>query len=85
MNATSDEVLYNNKVWRIRYSFVDSTKSCPVFYNEGRQVCHAVLSCLCKDNNKGSCDDLVRISIMVQKIFILTQSHITIDEPWYYC
>ena len=30
------------------YSFVDNTKSCQVFYNEGRQVCHADLSCLCK-------------------------------------
>ena len=50
------------------------------FYNEGRQVWHAVLSCLCKDN-KGSCDDLVRINVIVQKNCILTQSHITIDAP----
>ena len=55
----------------------------PGFYNEGRQVCHAVLSCSCKEN-KGPVDDLVRISIIVHKNFILSQSHITIiDEPWY--
>ena len=51
----------------------------PGFYNEGRQVCH--VSCLCKDTNMGWCDDLVRVSIIVQKKFILTQTHITIDEP----
>ena len=44
------------------------------------KVCTFDLSCLCKDN-KGSCDDLVRISIIVQTYVILTQSHITVDEP----
>ena len=60
------------------YSFIDLTYKRWSVFNEGRQLCHAVLPCLCK--YKGCCDDKVRRSI-VQKKFTLTQSHITIDEP----